>query len=81
MQKENKKPRAILLQMIEDRSTTYTKLRACAASEAMFRLDEGSYGICVDCGRNIPKARLNALPETARCIECQSALEGKLVEV
>ncbi|MGH3928501.1 MAG: TraR/DksA family transcriptional regulator [Pseudonocardiaceae bacterium] len=35
------------------------------------RLDEGSYGICVDCGRPIGEERLEALPWAARCIQDQ----------
>lgn len=35
------------------------------------RLDDGSYGICTDCGADIGFERLHAEPEAARCIECQ----------
>ena len=35
------------------------------------RLDDGSYGICLDCGADIAFERLHAEPEAARCIECQ----------
>src|SRR5512134_246851 len=35
------------------------------------RLDDGSYGICTDCGAGIDFERLHAEPEAARCIECQ----------
>ena len=35
------------------------------------RLDDGSYGICTDCGAGIGFERLHAEPEAARCIECQ----------
>ena len=43
--------------------------------EALKRLDEGSYGECVDCGAHIAEARLHAAPEAARCIHCQEKLE------
>ncbi|NOY55044.1 MAG: hypothetical protein GXP34_03565 [Actinobacteria bacterium] len=38
--------------------------------DALRRLDAGSYGICVDCGKDIPAARLSALPYTTLCVEC-----------
>ncbi len=42
---------------------------------ALQRLEEGTYGRCEGCGRPIPEARLRAVPWTARCLECQRALE------
>jgi len=38
---------------------------------AIERLAQGSYGICVDCGEEIPMARLQAAPCAMRCLECQ----------
>lgn len=38
---------------------------------ALQRLDEGRYGRCMSCGGRIPATRLNVLPYTTRCIECQ----------
>jgi len=38
---------------------------------ALRRLDDGSYGLCTDCGVEIGVERLHAEPEAARCIECQ----------
>jgi DnaK suppressor protein len=35
------------------------------------RLDDGSYGICTDCGVDVGFERLHAEPEAARCIDCQ----------
>jgi RNA polymerase-binding transcription factor len=39
---------------------------------AMARLETGSYGICQECGEDIPLERLNALPFTLFCVDCQS---------
>jgi DnaK suppressor protein len=39
---------------------------------ALARMDEGSYGRCVDCGALVPEARLEARPATARCVPCQA---------
>lgn len=39
------------------------------------RLQEGTYGACVDCGTGIPLPRLRAQPAAARCVPCQEAVE------
>jgi DnaK suppressor protein len=36
------------------------------------KMDNGTYGICENCGRLIPKARLEALPYARLCIDCKS---------
>jgi DnaK suppressor protein len=38
---------------------------------AISRLDEGSYGSCVHCGREVQRGRLQAVPWARHCIECQ----------
>jgi len=40
--------------------------------DALGRLERGVYGMCADCGRPIPEGRLDARPEAARCVGCQS---------
>lgn len=42
---------------------------------ALTRMDEGRYGICIECEVDIPLARLQAQPSAARCIACQSGYE------
>jgi DnaK suppressor protein len=42
---------------------------------ALERVDNGTYGICIECGRPIEKARLEAIPEVERCRECQEKQE------
>ena len=44
---------------------------------ALARLDEGSYGICADCGVDIPLARLQAQPSALRCVACQARYEAR----
>jgi DnaK suppressor protein len=39
------------------------------------RLSDGTYGTCIDCGKDISVARLKAEPTAARCIECQEIFE------
>ena len=45
--------------------------------EALRALEEGRYGTCVDCGKEIPAARLEAIPETIRCVEDQRLHEAR----
>ncbi|HEY7788461.1 MAG TPA: TraR/DksA family transcriptional regulator, partial [Casimicrobiaceae bacterium] len=42
---------------------------------ALARIADGSYGICVDCGVDIPAARLAVNPSARRCIACQERFE------
>lgn len=35
------------------------------------RIADGAYGLCVDCGEDIPLERLRAQPAAARCLACQ----------
>jgi RNA polymerase-binding protein DksA len=39
------------------------------------RLDDGSYGICSNCGQDIGFERLRASPGAERCIRCQTQFE------
>lgn len=42
---------------------------------ALERLDEGEYGVCVECGESIAPARLRVMPEVTTCVRCQDRLE------
>jgi RNA polymerase-binding transcription factor DksA len=42
---------------------------------ALERIEEGTYGSCVECDAKIAKARLNAIPYTPVCIKCASKIE------
>jgi DnaK suppressor protein len=48
---------------------------------ALSRIREGSFGECISCGKEINPKRLEAVPWTRHCIECQEKLEqGRLEE-
>lgn len=48
---------------------------------ALLRIREGSFGECVSCGNEINSKRLEAVPWTRYCIECQEKVEkGQLEE-
>ncbi|MFI3272188.1 MAG: RNA polymerase-binding protein DksA [Pseudomonadota bacterium] len=42
---------------------------------ALQRMEEGTYGVCDDCGEEISVARLKARPVTKLCINCKSKQE------
>lgn len=48
-----------------------------AIDAALTRIDLGSYGSCVDCGRAIEAARLATAPEASRCLACQEHVEKR----
>ncbi len=51
-------------------------LRELAQIEAAReRAAEGNYGLCVDCGEPIPRARLRVNPTALRCADCQGRRE------
>jgi DnaK suppressor protein len=47
---------------------------------ALARIREGSFGECIHCGKEINAKRLEAVPWTRHCIECQEKLEQGLLE-
>ncbi|UCH92282.1 MAG: TraR/DksA family transcriptional regulator [Candidatus Aminicenantes bacterium] len=44
---------------------------------ALERIQEGQFGKCLVCGSEIPLGRLEALPFTLYCIDCQKEIERK----
>ncbi|MFL5242398.1 MAG: TraR/DksA family transcriptional regulator [Gemmataceae bacterium] len=45
---------------------------------ALQRLDEGRFGLCQQCGKEIPKDRLRAVPYTPYCVQCAQRLQDNL---
>ena len=46
--------------------------------EAREALAEDRYGVCIVCGKDIPADRLEAIPESVRCVEHQREYEARL---
>jgi RNA polymerase-binding protein DksA len=42
---------------------------------ALERLKDGDFGVCQECGQDIPPKRLNVIPWAAHCVACQEQLE------
>ena len=47
---------------------------------ALSRIREGNFGECIHCGKEINAKRLEAVPWTRHCIECQEKIEQGLLE-
>jgi len=47
-----------------------------AIEQALQRLEEGSFGACAECDRQIPPKRLHAVPWAALCLSCQEAKDA-----
>jgi DnaK suppressor protein len=43
-----------------------------AIEEALRRIEQGTYGVCRDCGERISDSRLTAIPWTRSCITCKA---------
>jgi RNA polymerase-binding protein DksA len=43
---------------------------------ALRRIEDGTYGTCTNCGREIPRERLEAQPWASLCIDCKRRAEG-----
>lgn len=40
-------------------------------NSALERMEGGTYGECMECGKQIPEGRLKALPFAMRCVKCE----------
>jgi DnaK suppressor protein len=43
--------------------------------EALEKIDEGTYGICEECGGKIPRGRLKVMPFAKYCVDCKEMIE------
>ncbi len=44
---------------------------------ALKAIEDGTYGICQECGQKISEARLKFNPNARRCLSCQQKVENK----
>jgi DnaK suppressor protein len=62
----------------EEVSTQLAELEARELNQverALAKLKQGTYGLCEGCQKRIPISRLNALPFSTTCVECQREME------
>jgi len=48
--------------------------------KALQMIEEGSYGMCVDCSKVISEKRLESYPDATRCVVCQELFEEETTE-
>lgn len=48
-----------------------------AIDAALLRIEDGTYGVCLDCGAHIGMPRLSAMPAADLCIGCASSREAR----
>jgi DnaK suppressor protein len=63
--------RDIAVQILDRESTLVRRLRS-----AIGRIDDGSYGICLECEEEIAPKRLKAIPCAELCIGCQERADA-----
>jgi DnaK suppressor protein len=51
------------------------KRRLAEIERALEKIEDGTYGVCDDTGENIPRGRLEAVPEAVRTVEAQQRFE------
>ncbi len=43
--------------------------------QALKRIEKGNYGFCKRCNKEIPEKRLELVPETSYCVDCESVIK------
>lgn len=61
--------------MVDEMAYTHAAEELARTVAALRRVDEGTYGLCEDCGEPIDERRLRALPATPFCTPCQALHE------
>ena len=48
--------------------------------QALARIEDGTYGFCLNCGNAMNEKRLSAIPWSRHCVDCQELAEKGLLE-
>lgn len=62
--------RQILLSLNDGQRTILQEI-----DEALDRIKDGEYGICIECGDAIGKKRLEVRPQAKYCVDCKTEIE------
>src|SRR5579862_3023625 len=66
------------LEMQQEQSTLVNEQALLAEVQAALkRIEDGTYGQCIDCGQPIPEKRLEAIPWAAHLVEHEAAIEQR----
>lgn len=66
-----------LTREVDSRLTSLDAADLTRIDRALEAMEEGTYGLCDECGCNIPFERLKIEPMTQHCVACKSAWEQK----
>lgn len=67
---QNAAERELAIRNLDRESQMLRNVRA-----ALHRIDDGTFGTCIHCEEDISPKRLNAVPWTPLCIQCQEAAD------
>lgn len=62
---------------VNDSMRQFYRAQLADVDAAHARVADGTYGFCIDCGNDIPFARLQAYPTATRCVDCQRKYEAR----
>lgn len=65
----------VYMQEMQNSLTDHEKIRLKNIDDALYRIENGTYGICEHCKNNIDKERLDFIPETNLCSNCAKEVE------
>lgn len=63
------------LDIVDEAQASHAAIELQQVLAALQRVDDGSYGQCLDCGETIDQRRLTAMPAAAYCVACQAVHE------
>ncbi len=61
---------AIQAKSVAEAVLNTAQIRQSKLESALGRIDSDDYGICIDCGEEIPLKRLELMPESLKCVHC-----------
>ena len=60
----------VFMQDMQNSLTTHEKGKLNEIDNALYKIDNGTYGVCDQCKKQIDEDRLDILPETSLCSNC-----------
>ncbi|MBC8631020.1 MAG: TraR/DksA C4-type zinc finger protein [Paeniclostridium sp.] len=71
----------VYMQEMQDSLTRHEKLKLNEINDALYKIENGIYGICEKCNKNIDEDRLEFIPEARLCANCAKKEDSHLNNV
>lgn len=71
----------VFMEEMQNSLTDHEKMKLENVNDALYRIDNGTYGICEHCKKNIDEDRLEFIPETKLCACCAKEIDGPINEI